>query len=185
MHWYEKLNAYFPIEEMKSQAHMEALLLNHGDIYHKDEGPHHVIMYVEQEHFVFVDYLLVAREARGQGLGRKLLEKLKAKGKPILLEVEPLDYEDTDTVKRQRFYRREGFRPAEAIAYRRRSLATHEVVELEILYWTPTPDVTEADIYEHMKETYRRIHTYRDRHFYGASYQPVHEVLTFTEPLAA
>lgn len=185
MHWYEKLNQYFPIEEMKSQAHIETLLRDRADIYHIDEGPTHVLLYVETDTFVFVDYLLVTAEARGQGLGHRLLEHLKAKGKPILLEVEPLDYADTDTVKRQRFYRREGFRHAATIGYRRRSLATREVNELEILFWAPDPSVTEAAIYAHMRQTYERIHTYRDRQFYGAAYQPADEVLTRCEPVAA
>ena len=185
MHWYQKLSQYFPIEEMKSQTHIEALLSDFSDLYFKDEGPNHVMMYVEDEHFVFVDYLIVAKEARGQGLGSALLDRLKAKGKPILLEVEPLDYEETDTVKRQRFYRREGFRHAQAIAYRRRSLATRRENELEILYWSPTPEIGEAEIFEYMRETYRRIHTYRDTHFYGESYQPVDEVLHFAHRMAA
>ena len=29
-------------------------------------------MYVELDHFIFIDYLLVTIEARGQGLGHKL-----------------------------------------------------------------------------------------------------------------
>ncbi len=185
MHWYEKLSQYFPIEEMKSQAHIEALLCDHGDIYFKDESPDHVMMYVELDRFVFVDYLIVSKQARGRGLGRALLDRLKAKGKPILLEVEPLDYEDTDTVKRMRFYQREGFRHAEGVVYRRRSLATRKITPLEILYWTPDPSVTEADVYAHMRDTYRRIHTYRDVHFYGDAYQPVEEVLRLVEAQAA
>ncbi len=39
MNWYEKLNKYFPIEEMKSKEHMETLLKEKGDVYHKDEDP--------------------------------------------------------------------------------------------------------------------------------------------------
>lgn len=38
MDWYQKLSEYFPIEEMKSREHMERLLREKGDIYHKDEG---------------------------------------------------------------------------------------------------------------------------------------------------
>ncbi|KZE63434.1 acetyltransferase [Fictibacillus phosphorivorans] len=180
MNWYEKLNQYFPIEEMKSKEHMELLLDEKSDIYHKDEGKHHVLMYVELPDFVFIDYLFVSKDARGQGLGHKLIEKLKAKKKPILLEVEPVDYEDTDTEKRLRFYTREGFEHASSIAYRRRSLATNEINEMEILYWSPTEE-SEETIYENMKKTYNEVHTYKDNELYGKSYQPANEVLTLDQ----
>ena len=38
---------------------------------------------------------------------------------------------------------------------------------------------SEEVIYEAMKKTYNLIHTYKDQHFYGESYQSVDEVLTF------
>ncbi|MDX8365663.1 GNAT family N-acetyltransferase [Cytobacillus sp. IB215665] len=182
MNWYEKLNQYFPIEEMKSKEHMEALLKEKSNIYFKDEGLHHVLMYVETEEFIMIDYLFVSKNARGQGLGHKLINKMKQQKKPILLEVEPLDYEDTDTEKRFRFYKREGFTHAKNITYRRRSLATDKVNEMEILYWTPhneTEKDVEQTIFRSMKKTYENIHTYKDEKFYGQSYQPVDEVLTF------
>ncbi|MGC4375399.1 GNAT family N-acetyltransferase [Fictibacillus sp. Mic-4] len=180
MNWYEKLNQYFPIEEMKSKEHMELLLDEKSDIYHKDEGPNHVLMYVETDDFVFVDYLFVSKNARGQGLGRQLIEKLKEKNKPIILEVEPVDYEDSDTVKRQRFYKREGFKHASKIGYRRRSLATNKVNEMEILYWAPCNE-DEETIYENMKKTYNDIHRYKNKEVYGKTYEPVHKVLTFED----
>ncbi|MBS4205965.1 GNAT family N-acetyltransferase [Lederbergia citrea] len=181
MHWYEKLNQYFPIEEMKSRDHFESLLKERSNIYHKDEGSNHVLMYVELDNFVFIDYLFVSKDARGQGLGHKLLEKLKRREKPIILEVEPIQYDDSDSEKRLRFYKREGFEHASSIGYQRRSLATKEINELEILFWAPN-DESEEMIFEAMKKTYKMIHTYKDQHFYGQSYQPVEEVLTFTEP---
>jgi GNAT superfamily N-acetyltransferase len=180
MHWYEKLNQYFPIEEMKSREHMETLLKERSDIYHKDEGPNHVLMYAELEDFVFIDYLFVSKDARGQGLGHKLLEKMKQKGKPIILEVEPVNYQDSDSGKRLYFYKREGFEHANSIGYERRSLATNEVNKMEILYWAPNKESEEL-IFEAMRKTYDKIHTYKDQHFYGESYQPVEEVLTFNE----
>lgn len=180
MHWYEKLNQYFPIEEMKSREHMETLLKERSDIYHKDEGRYHVLMYAELKDFIFVDYLFVSKDARGQGLGHKLLEKLKQKGKPIILEVEPVNYEDSDTEKRLRFYKRNGFEHAQSIGYERRSLATNEMNKMEILYWAPNNESEEV-IFEAMKKTYNLIHTYKDQQFYGESYQPVDEVLTFNE----
>ncbi|QTC42120.1 GNAT family N-acetyltransferase [Bacillus sp. V3] len=176
MHWYEKLNQYFPVEEMKSKEHLETLLKERSEIYHKDEGQHHVLMYAELDEFIFIDYLFVSKDARGQGVGHKLLEKLKTKNKPIILEVEPVDYEDTDTEKRLKFYKREGFEHAVSIGYARKSLATNEVNAMEILYWAPNEE-TEELIFDSMKKTYELIHTYKDEKFYGASYQPVDEVL--------
>lgn len=180
MNWYEKLNQYFPIEEMKSKEHMETLLEEKGDIYHKDEGPHHVLMYVELDTFIFIDYLFVSKDARGQGLGHKLIEKLKGKGKPIILEVEPVKYEDTDTAKRLKFYKREGFEHAQSIGYQRRSLATNEINQMEILYWSPTNE-SEENIFNAMKKTYELIHKYKDKELYGESYQDVTDVLSFNE----
>ncbi|MFC7393082.1 GNAT family N-acetyltransferase [Scopulibacillus cellulosilyticus] len=180
MNWYEKLSEYFPIEEMKSQEHMELLLKEKADMYHKDEGPYHVLMYVETNDFLFIDYLYVSAKSRGKGIGHKLIEKLKKHGKPIILEVEPIDYEDTDSEKRLRFYKREGFKHAVSIGYRRRSLATNEVNEMEILYWSPTNE-SEESILEKMKKTYKEIHTYKDKELYGKSYQHVNEVLTIVK----
>jgi GNAT superfamily N-acetyltransferase len=180
MNWYKKLNQYFPIEEMKSKEHMELLLQEKKNIYKKDDSPLHVLMYAETDDFIFIDYLFVSKEARGQGLGKKLLNKMKGKGKPIILEVEPIDYEDSDTEKRRRFYNREGFKHAESIGYRRRSLDTGEVNELEILYWSPT-DEPEESIYQKMCHTYETIHTYKDKEIYGKSYEDVNEVLSFDE----
>jgi ribosomal protein S18 acetylase RimI-like enzyme len=180
MHWYEKLNQYFPVEEMKSREHMETLLKERSEVYHKDEGPNHILMYAELENFVFIDYLIVSNKTRGQGFGHKLMEKMKQKGKPIILEVEPVNYEDSDTEKRLRYYKREGFEHAQSIGYKRRSLATGEINAMEILYWAPHHE-SEEMIFEAMKKTYDMIHTYKDKHFYGKYYQPVKEVLSFNE----
>lgn len=185
MHWYDALNLYFPVEEMKSREHIETLLEERGHFYRVDHSEDHVLLYVEGEDFVFVDYLLVQASARGKGLGATLLDRLKAKNKPILLEVEPADYEDTDTIKRHRFYEREGFQHAESVRYRRRSLATREVNELEILYWAPDGETSEEEVYEHMRATYEHVHTWRDEEFYGERYQPVDEVLTLETAVPA
>ncbi|MFC7062800.1 GNAT family N-acetyltransferase [Halobacillus seohaensis] len=180
MSWYKKLKQYFPVEEMKSEEHMETLLKEKSDVYYKDEGEHHVLMYAEFSSFLFIDYVYVSSDARGEGLGHKIIEKMKSKGKPIILEVEPVDYDETDTAKRLHFYHREGFKHAQSIGYTRRSLATNEPTPMEILYWSPE-DSSEEEIYEQMKKMYEEIHTYKDSEFYGKSYQPVDEVLTLDE----
>ncbi|WP_432694174.1 GNAT family N-acetyltransferase [Priestia aryabhattai] len=176
MNWYEKLSKYFPIEEMKSKKHIETLLQERSDIYHKNEGPHHVLMYVETDQFIFIDYLFVSKDARGQGLGGKLIDELKQHNKPIILEVEPVDYKDSDSAKRLHFYKRADFKHAQTIGYNRRSLATNEINQMEILYWSPTSE-TEESILNKMKKTYELIHTYKDTEIYGASYQPADQVL--------
>ena len=180
MNWYEKLNQYFPVEEMKSKEHMDTLLKEKGNVYHKDEGPYHVLMYAEFPTFSFVDYLFVSKESRGMGLGKKTLQMLKDKNKPIILEVEPVNYDDTDTEKRLRFYAREGFEHAASIGYCRRSLATGEENSMEILYWAPNNE-SEEEIFEAMKKMYEDIHTYKDEHFYGESYEPTSKVLSFNK----
>ena len=89
--------------------------------------------------------------------------------------MEPLDYADTDTAKRLRFYERENFQHAKTIGYEKKSIATNEVNPLEILFWSPI-DEDEEQIYEKMKKTYVDIHTYKDKEIYGESYQPVDQV---------
>ncbi|WP_085521723.1 GNAT family N-acetyltransferase [Tuberibacillus sp. Marseille-P3662] len=180
MDWYKKLNKYFPIEEMKSKEHMELLLKEKPEMYHKDESSEHVLMYAETADFLFIDYIWVSGKTRGQGTGHKLMQKLKDKGKPIILEVEPVDYDDSDSEKRLKFYRREDFKHACSIGYRRKSLATNEVNEMEILYWSPT-DESEESILEKMKKTYEEIHTYKDEQIYGESYEDVDDVLTIQD----
>ncbi|WP_147804997.1 GNAT family N-acetyltransferase [Alkalicoccus halolimnae] len=180
MHWYEKLKKYFPDEEMKSREHIELLLSDKNHIYKKSEDEYHVMMYVEMDDFSFIDYLFVSKEARGKGIGKKMLNKLKERDKPIILEVEPVDYEDTDTEKRQRFYRREGFKHAQSIGYTRRSLDTGEVNEMEILYWSPENEPEES-IYRKMCHTYETIHTYKDKELYGKSYEEVGKALIYDE----
>ena len=178
MNWYEKLNQYFPIEEMKSKEHIEVLLEDKQEIYKKDEGPDHVLLYVEGDEFIFVDYLFVSKKSRGQGLGRKLIQKLQKKQKTILLEVEPVQENDDDTFKRLKFYKREGFKHASSISYSRKSLATKENTPMEILYWPAKPSVDEEDVFDFMKEIYSEIHTYKDDDLYGKSYQDVDDVLS-------
>lgn len=180
MSWYERLNEYFPVEEMKSQEHMEMLLKEKREVYYKDDSQMHVLLYVEFDAFVFIDYLWVSPKTRGQGMGHKLIGKLKAKNKPIILEVEPVDYDDSDSEKRLRFYQREQFSHAQSIGYNRRSLATNEKAPLEILYWSPNDD-SEEEIYRQMKKIYVDIHSYKDEEIYGETYEPVDEVLTYDE----
>ncbi|AXI08789.1 GNAT family N-acetyltransferase [Oceanobacillus sp. 143] len=176
MNWYEKLNKYFPIEEMKSKQHMELLLEDTNGHYQKDESPEHVMMYAEFDTCIFIDYLWVSAETRGQGTGHKLIEKLKKKKKPILLEVEPVDPNEIDTEKRLKFYQREGFKHAASIIFQNRSFQTKEIAPLEILYWS-VENEGQAFIFEQMKKIYQSIHSYKSIEIYGRELGDVEEVL--------
>lgn len=181
MDWYNKLNEYFPDEEMKSKEHLDRLLNEKGDIYRKDESQNHVMIYAEFEHFIFIDYIWVDSATRGQGTGHTLIEKMKKKQKPILLEVEPIDYEDSDTEKRLRFYDREGFIHAQSIGYAPRSLTTGEKTPLEILYWSPNENETESEIFKQVQLMYETIHSYKTEEIYGKTRPNAEEVFTFNE----
>jgi len=178
MDWYEKLNTYFPVSEMKSKVQLDALLLEKGEHYIKDEGKYHIVMYAEFDTFIFIDFLWVSEKARGKGIGHQLMEKLKAKNKTIILEVEPINEEEPDTEKRLRFYKREGFQYAKAITYQFHSFVSNEEIMMEILYWT-NDTTSEMTVYENMKEVYNQIHIYKVENIYGVTPKPVSEVLHF------
>ena len=177
MTWYTKLKDYFPQDEMKSKEHFEALLSNESKSYYIDEGKNHILLYAERDKFIFIDYLYVIGNVRGSGIGKKLLDELKLKGKTIFLEVEPANETEEDTQRRLKFYKREGFKHASSVHYKKTSPVTDEEVELEILYWSPDPALMEQDVLKGMQDVYRELHTYKDEELYGRSLEPTEQVL--------
>ena len=177
MTWYDKLKEYFPLEEMKSKEHFEALLNNKDKNYFLDEGKNHILLYAEREEFIFIDYLYVIGNVRGNGIGKKLLDDLKLKGKSIFLEVEPANETEEDTERRLRFYKREGFEHASSVHYKKTSPVTEEEVELEILYWSPDPAIMDHEVLNGMQDVYRELHTYKDMELYGRSFEPTEQAL--------
>src|SRR5699024_1109833 len=95
-------------------------------------------------------------------------------------EVEPIDYEDTDTEKRLRFYKRINFTHASSIEYNRKSLATNKKTMLTILYWSPKKESEYMNNIQLIK-MYESIHTYKDKKLYRKYYQAVEELLSFDE----
>lgn len=175
MNWYDKLNAYFPNKEMKSKEQFSALL-NEENIYFKDEGPYHIAMYAEFEEFVFIDYLWVSKEARGKGIGRKVIEKFKAKGKTVILEVEPINEKDPDTSGRLKFYDKLGFKFVKTFRYVYQVSEKDAQTELDIMYYAPST-MNEEKIYDYMRRVHENIHTYKEKEFYGIESQKAEEVL--------
>ncbi|GEN86660.1 GNAT family N-acetyltransferase [Oceanobacillus sojae] len=176
MDWFQRLNEYFPVEEMKAKEQIEALLKEKPNNYYKDESDLHIMMYAEYEQFVFVDFLWVSEKARGKGIGKKLIQQLKDKQKTIILEVEPVDENNEDTEKRLRFYFREGFRISEAISYQFQALVSHSETELDIMYWD-AQEKTDEQLLDYMVTIYEEIHSYNQKKIYGYEPKPTSEVL--------
>lgn len=178
MSWYGKLNDYFPKQEMKTEEHLRELIADQ-DIYHKEETDDYIVLYAEFHDFLFIDYLLVTSRSRGKGVGTRILDRFKSKKKLILLEAEPPDDEDVDTERRLAFYKRNGFRIANHIEYKRED-EEGESFYMNILYW-PADEVSEQDIMKRMAQACRTIHNFRSRYHYGREIANPEEVLRWTE----
>ena len=166
MDWFQRLNGYFPVEEMKAEEQLKALLKDKPNHYHKDESDLHIMMYAEDADFVFVDFLWVSENARGKGIGKKLIQQLKNKQKTIILEVEPVDERDEDTEKRLRFYFREVFKVSDRISYQFQALVSHTEIELDIMYWDEQ-EKTNEQLLDYMITIYEEIHSYKQKEIYG------------------
>lgn len=174
--WFLKLREYFPAKEMKSHAHMKGLFTDKSEVYKLDEGPEYTLVYFEKEDFLFVDYILVSSSSRGSGLGSKVMERVKKKGKAIILEVDPVTPEDPESGKRVRFYEKQKFKKAPSITYVRNHPVTGEKSEMDIFYWSPDA-VTEEWIFDKMKKAYEEVHAFGNEIFYNKAPQPPEEVL--------
>lgn len=164
MEWYDKLKDYFPEHEMKHPQQLKELI-DDNDYYHKEETDDYLILYADFPTFIFIDYLLVTSHTRGKGIGTKILDKLKEKGKMIILEAEPAMPKDSDSQKRLRFYYRNGFKKADLIRYIRRD-EQDEPYSMYILYWSPA-DMTQSIVMEKMEKACDEIHNYRAKRHYG------------------
>lgn len=176
MHWYDDLIRFFPKEETRVQEHFAWLLKNRPDIYRVDATEDHVLLFLEYSDLLFIDYLFVYPEYRGQGIGTKVLRHLKQQNKGILLEVEPIDHRHPETSKRQQFYRQVGFQHADFLTYRLESPWTGTGRELEIFYWTPHP-IGKDQVYNWMARAYHDLYMELDPAIYGRAYPAVTAVL--------
>ncbi|HWI65771.1 MAG TPA: GNAT family N-acetyltransferase [Symbiobacteriaceae bacterium] len=179
MRWYQDLLRYFPAEEMRVKAHFEWLVAHRPEIYRVDANREYLLLLIEYDDVSFIDYLYVYPEYRGQGVGSRVLQSLKAKGKAVLLEVEPPSAADPDSWGRRRFYDRECFHPVAAIAFRLPSLLTDTMTDLDVLCWAPLP-VSDETVYAWMRRYYHDMYASIDVNIYGRPYPPVDECLSYT-----
>ncbi|WAH38806.1 GNAT family N-acetyltransferase [Alicyclobacillus dauci] len=177
-HWYERLENYFPEEELKSVGQMKDLLEDQV-AYRKEQTDEYLLMYAEFEDFLFIDYLLVNPKTRGSGIGTKLMNRLKARDKTLLAEVEPASPEDIDTEKRVRFYVKNGFKRADNIEYTRET-DDGKTFSMDIYYWSPDR-ISEEKVLSQMEIVCDEIHNFRARKHYGRIPADPDEVLKWKQ----
>jgi GNAT superfamily N-acetyltransferase len=178
--WYRRLTEYFPEKEMKSRQHFDLLFQEKAGSYQLKEGSDYVLVYFEQADFIFVDYILVTKERRGEGRGSVILDLLKEMGKAIILEVEPANRFDPDSEKRLRFYEHNDFLVMDSIQYERIHMVTNELNIMDVYCWAPL-HINEQWAYDKMKAVYEEVHAYKSRELYGCHPQPVSDVLKMRE----
>ena len=177
--YYRRLSSYFPVREMKHPQQLHALVLDQP-YYHKLETPEYVVLYAELETFVFVDYLLVSQKTRSKGIGSKVIEQLKTKGLPILVEVEKPSKTDPDTMRRRKFYYRHGFRRAPQILYRRRD-GSGKPFEMDILYWSPERRMTDQTVLKMMTAVCQQVHNHQAAKYYENTPADPEKVLSLVQ----
>ena len=180
--WYERLKEYFPEREMKSKQHFETLLQEKSERYQVMEGNDYVVVYFEQLDYIFIDYIIVSGNTRGKGIGGKVLNQFKEKGKAIILEVEPITLEDPDSEKRIRFYEKHGFFKMESIGYERIHHVSKELNKMDIYCWANAEPCADW-VLEKMSEIYTDVHAYKTQELYGVQPQAAAEVLWMRKSL--
>lgn len=178
--WYTRLTEYFPEKEMKAKKHFEILFNEKKGSYQLEESTDYLLVYFEGADYIFIDYVLVARNNRGSGKGSWILEQLKQKGKAIILEVEPVTSKDPDSEKRIRFYENNHFIKMNSICYERIHMVTNELNKMDIFYWSKVHK-TEQWVFDRMRDIYTGVHAFQTQEVYGRSAQPVSDVLKLRE----
>lgn len=100
----------FPPEERRKSDEQSRIMQKeayHFDILKDGDEMLGIMLYWETDRFVFLEHFAILPEKRGQGIGTKALDLLKAKGKTVILEIE--DPIDEVTTRRFGFYKRCGF----------------------------------------------------------------------------
>lgn len=96
------------------------------------------VVYRSNEHrFSLIEYMAVAAEARGNGLGAGLFEAIarRNRGRPLLLEVEAVGEDGeagSEAGRRQAFYRRLGCREVMDVRYKMPRVASRPPPEMRL-----------------------------------------------------
>lgn len=108
---YQDMRSQFPPEELKPYEHLKNLVGNRYKILEVIESePVGYIILFETEKFIFIDYVAIYKKFHSQGFGGKILERLKEtyNKNGCFLEVEKPNPQNTNTIRRIKFYERHG-----------------------------------------------------------------------------
>jgi len=181
MDWYDELSRYFPSAEMRPRAHFQWLIDHRPDIYRVAATAEHLLLYLEYDDVLFIDYLYVYPDHRGAGEGSRVLQWLKQHDKAVLLEVEPASAADPDSVRRRQFYDRLQFRQVSDVRFRLPHPLLGAGTDLDVLCWAPG-EVPPARIYQWMQRMYQDLYASIDPAIYGKPYPPVADCLRLSAP---
>ena len=100
----------FPKEERREKDEQDRVIKNecyHFDMILEDNELLGIMLYWEVGKLIFLEHFATSPAIRNRGIGTAALEMLKAKGKTVMLEIEPPTDEITE--RRYGFYKRNGF----------------------------------------------------------------------------
>lgn len=100
----------FPAHELRLWPDQQAVMndpLYYFDLCLLDGALAGLILYWDFGAYIYVEHFCVEPTMRGHGLGTLILAELAKKGKPIILEIDPLT--DDVAVRRKGFYERCGY----------------------------------------------------------------------------
>lgn len=123
----------------------------HFDVMTEDDAFVGIVLYWETADFLFLEHLATLPDLRGKGYGAAALSRLKEKGKPVILEIEPPI--DALTRRRRAFYERCGFVMNDHYHLQTKFRPDDGDLELKILSYPRAVTV----------EEYRNFYAYLDR----------------------
>lgn len=107
---YEDMKGQFPIFELKSYEHFLSYLKNPNYYILKWEDYGYILI-LDVFDYIWVDYLAIFKKYHSMGFGSKILDSLKENFKNkngIIFEVEKVDENNINTIRRQNFYIKNG-----------------------------------------------------------------------------
>ncbi len=116
---YSDMTGQFPVEELKTYEHFLKYFDNDNYCFYMADDIGY-ILFANIDNYIWVDYLAVFEKYRSMGFGSKILDLIKKEFKNyngIFFEVEKVDENKINTIKRKNFYIKNDVYPIDNIEY--------------------------------------------------------------------